>query len=85
MSSKTKTTSIAGRFNYFKKKENYFFSAGFSAFFSALQSFLSLLQHSFFFASSLTVEAVTAEVANPIVKATANTIANLFMLSNFNC
>jgi len=75
-------------------KKNYF--AGFSAsavFVDEQQAFLSVVAQAFlsfslqaavasFFFTSL-VEAVTVEVANPMVKATAKIIANFFMLSNF--
>jgi hypothetical protein len=50
------------------------------------QAFFSVAVHSFFsvfLLSSLVVEAFTVEAAKPIVKASARTIANFFMISNF--
>jgi len=91
---KRKMTSKAGHFSFIvNHKRDYFFVGVVSAFLSdeqqaflsAQQDFFSVAVHSFFsvFLVSSFVEALTVEAAKPIVNATAKTIANFFMISNF--
>ena len=88
-------TSKAGHFQFIvNHKRNYFFVGVVSAFLSdeqqaflsdEVQAFLSFSLHvavAAFLVSSF-VEALTVEAAKPIVNATAKTIANFFMISNF--